>query len=111
VASVVVVRSPPGDDPLQVRIARGERGKDEDPADLDAPSMGLSALRIERGAGTTRIHLRRPAAAGPGKPTQATVMALVLAEDRTSVRLVTRDVLVGPDGSTVELQWNGDAWL
>jgi hypothetical protein len=111
VAGVVVVRSQPADDPLEVRIARTMKDKTGDPADLDAPSMGLSAIRIERGTGDARIRLRRPVAAGPGQPTHATVMALVMGDDRASAKLVTRDVVVGAGDDGVELQWNGESLL
>jgi hypothetical protein len=111
VASLVVVQSQPADDPLEVRVARTDKDKSGDPADLDAPSMGLSAVRIERGSGAARIHLGRPSAARPGQPRHATVMALVLADDRASSKLVTRDVLVAADGSGVDLVWNGASFL
>jgi tetratricopeptide (TPR) repeat protein len=111
VAGLVVVRSQPADDPVEVRIARAPNDKTGDLADLDAPTMGLSAIRLERRSGAARIRLRRPAAAGPGQPTHATVTALILGEDRASAKLVTRDVVVvgGDDG--VELQWNGESLL
>jgi hypothetical protein len=111
VAGVVVVRSQPADDPLEVRVARAVKDKTGDPADLDAPSMGLSAIRIERGTGAARIRLTRPVAAGPGQPTHATVMALVLGEDRATAKLVTREVVVAAGDTGVELQWNGDSLL
>ena len=111
VAGVVVVRSPPADDPVRVSIARLGTGPEGDPADLDAPAIGLSALRIERGSGPARIRLRRSAGGAFGRPTHATVSALVLADDRSSVRLVSRDVDVGAGGDAVELQWNGETWL
>jgi hypothetical protein len=111
VAGLVVVRSPPSDDPLEVRIARSATDKTGDAADLDAPALGLSAIRIERGTGPARIQLRRPVAAGPGQPTHATVTALVLGDDRASAKLVTREVDVGPGGTGVELQWNGESLL
>jgi Flp pilus assembly protein TadD len=111
VAGLVVVRSPPADDPVEVRIARTAPDHEGDPADLDAPSIGLSAIRIERGSGAARIRLRRAGAGGPGRPTHATVMALVLADDRSAVKLVTRDVDVSAGGDAVELQWNGESLL
>jgi hypothetical protein len=110
VGSLVVVRAAPGDDPLVVRVARDARGRDEDTADLDAQPMGLAAIRVERGGGPMHIALRRPQAAGPGQPTRATVTALVLAEDRSVAKLVSRDVLVSA-GDGVVLQWNGESLL
>ncbi|HEX8792278.1 MAG TPA: hypothetical protein VF765_15090 [Polyangiaceae bacterium] len=110
VGSLVVVRAAPGDDPLVVRVARDPRGRDEDTADLDAQPMGLAAIRVERGGGPMRIALRRPQAAGPGQPTRATVTALVLADDRSVAKLVSRDVVVNA-GDGVVLQWNGESLL
>jgi Flp pilus assembly protein TadD len=110
VGSLVMVRAAPGDDPLVVRVARDARGRDEDAADLDAQPMGLAAIRVERGGGPMRIALRRPQAAGPGQPTRATVTALVLADDRSVAKLVSRDVTVSA-GDGVVLQWNGDSLL
>ncbi len=109
VAGLVVVRSQPGDDPVVVRIARGDKDRDGDPADLDAPSIGLSAVRLERGGGVARIRLRR--STGPGRATQATVTALVLGDDRRATTVVSRDVVIAPGGDGVELRWNGEAWL
>jgi Flp pilus assembly protein TadD len=111
VAGLVVVQSQPADDPVEVRIARGEHDRDGDRADLSAPTIGLSAIRLERGGATARIRLRRPSATGPGRPTQATVTALMLGEDRAVTRPVTREVLVSPGGDGVELRWNGETWL
>ena len=111
VAGLVVVRSQPTDDALDVRIVRHDKDRDGDPADLEAPTVGLSAIRLERGSGTARIRLRRPSAAPSGRPTQATVTAFVLGESRSSATLVSRDVLVSPGGEGVELRWNGETWL
>jgi tetratricopeptide (TPR) repeat protein len=111
VAGLVVVRSQPADDPLEVRIARTAKDKTGELADLDAQSIGLSAIRLERGSGAARIRLTRPVAAGPGQPTHATVTALVLGEDRASAKLVTRDVVVAAGDDGVELQWNGESLL
>ncbi len=111
VAGLIVVRSQPADNPLEVRIARTSQDKTGNLADLDAPSMGVSAIRLERGSAAARIRLRRPVVAGPGQPTHATVTALVLGEDRASATLVTRDVVVGAGDDGVELQWNGVSLL
>jgi len=109
VASIVVVRCPPGDDPVEVRVVR-DASKDEDPADLDAADMGLSAIRIERGQAGARIRLRRSGAGTSSRATRATVAVLVLADDRAASRLVSRDVDVR-SGDGVEIRWNGEALL
>jgi Mg-chelatase subunit ChlD/tetratricopeptide (TPR) repeat protein len=110
VASVVVVRSPPGDEPVVVRVVRDSGAKDEDAADLDASDMGLAAVRIERGQIGARIRLRR-GVADAGRPTRATVAVLVLADDRALSRLVTRDVDIGQGRDGVELKWDGEKLL
>jgi tetratricopeptide (TPR) repeat protein len=111
VASLVIVRSSPADDPVLLRIARSDKDRDEEPADLDAASMGLSAVRIERGSGVARIHLKRSGAAGLDRPVHATVMALVLADDRASTHLVSREVDVAAGDAGVVLRWNGESLL
>ncbi|HXK20794.1 MAG TPA: tetratricopeptide repeat protein, partial [Polyangiaceae bacterium] len=111
VASLIVVRAAPSDTPLSIRVARERGGRDEEPADLDASALGLSAIRIERGDGTAHIRLRRPAEAGPSRPTKISVAVLVVAEDRAQTRLVTRDIDLAGDGKTLELNWNGEALL
>jgi len=110
VSSVIVVRAAPGDDPLQVRVATDARGRDERPAELDAAAMGISAIRVERGGGSMRIALRRPQAVQLAQPIAATVTALVLADDRSVAKLVSREVVVNA-GDGVVLQWNGASLL
>lgn len=107
VASVVLVRAPPGDAPIEVRVSRDGAAREGSPADLDAPSIGLSALRLERGSGgATRIRLSRPSALAGARAIRATVDALVLAADRGKSRLVTREVDV--DDKPVELSFDGE---
>lgn len=106
VQSLILVRTPLTDDPVDVKVARLETDKDELPADLDASGMGISAVRIERGGGTARIHLRRSAALTGSRPTHGTVTALVLSADRSQSKLVTREVDIDEKG--LELRWNGE---
>jgi tetratricopeptide (TPR) repeat protein len=108
VASLVLVRTPLGDDPVEVEVARRETDKDLLPADLDAAAMGLSAIRIERGGGTARIHLRRKAAIAGARPLRGTVAALVMGPDRSKARVVTREVEIDAKGA--ELRWDGEAF-
>jgi hypothetical protein len=108
VQSVILVRTPLTDDPVQVSFARQEKDKDELPADLDATAMGLAAVRIERGAGVARIHLKRSAALAGGRPTHGIVTALVLASDRSQSKLVTREVDIGPGDQGIALRWDGE---
>jgi hypothetical protein len=95
-----------------VTFARQTKDKDELPADLDASSMGLSAVRIERGGGVARIHLRRSAGLANGRTTRGLVTALVLPSsgDRTQSKLVSREVDIAPGDRGTELRWNGEAF-
>jgi hypothetical protein len=111
VASVVVVRSAPGDEPVVVRVVRDASAKDEDAADLDASDMGLAAVRIERGQVGARIRLRRGVVDDTGRSTRATVAVLVLADDRALSRLVTREVDIGRGRDGIELKWDGEKLL
>ncbi len=109
VESLILVRAPPADRPVLVTVSRREKDDDGEPADLDAAAMGLSAVRIERGGGTSRIRLRRREGPDPGRPLRATVSALVLGEDHAPAKLVTREVDVPVGGPGVELRWEGGA--
>jgi tetratricopeptide (TPR) repeat protein len=111
VQSVVLVQSPPIDDPIVVSLRRERGEKQSQSSDLDARGLGLVALRIERGDGIARIRLERPREPGPGRPTRATVFALVLDTDRTRPRLLRRDIDVSADGKPVELRFDGEAFL
>jgi len=111
VASLVLVRSAVNDTKVEVLIARQEKDKDELPADLDASAMGLAAVRIERGGGVARIRLRHAAGFASGRPTHATVSALVLdGNDRSRARLVTREVDIAPGEKGTELRWTGEVF-
>jgi len=110
VASVILVRTPLTDDPVEVLVARQQKDKDELPADLDASVMGLSAVRIERGGGVARIRLRRASGIAGGRATRGLVTALVLGGDRSQAKLVTREVDVAPGDKGTELRWNGEAF-
>ncbi len=110
VASLILVRTPVGDEKVEVLVARQERDKDELPADLDASAMGLAAVRIERGGGVARIRLRRPGFTST-RPTRAIVTALVLkGSDRSQAKLVTREVEIAPGDKGTELRWTGEAF-
>jgi tetratricopeptide (TPR) repeat protein len=111
VSSLILVRTPPTDTPVRVSIARQEKDRDEEPADLEASAMGLSAVRIERGGKVARIRLRRAEGPGSRRPTRATVMALVLAEDRSATKMVVREVDVAAGGPGTDLRWDGETLL
>jgi tetratricopeptide (TPR) repeat protein len=107
VEALILVQAPPADRPVRLTVARREKDADGEAADLDAATMGLSAVRIERGGGVSRLRLRRSDAPDAGRPLRATVTALVLGEDRGVARLVTKDVDVPTGGAGVELRWEG----
>jgi tetratricopeptide (TPR) repeat protein len=111
VKSLVVITMPPTEDAIRVSVARERAEHDEQPADLDAPSLGLAAVRIERGEGLALIRLKRPANPDATRTAHATVSALILAEDRAASRVVTRQVDVAPNGVAIELRWNGESFL
>jgi hypothetical protein len=111
VESIVMVQSPPADDPVEVSVLRERGEKAEQSADLDAKVLGLSAIRIERGDGAARILLRRPAAPGPSRPAKASVLALVLGRERGTPTLISREIDVPGDGKAVELRFEGGAFL
>ena len=111
VAGLVVVRSPAcgrsarGDaSPARRRTRRAIRR-------ISTPVDGAVG-DPDRARGRHGAHPAAPAVGrGPARPTPATVMALVLGDERASARLVTRDVVVGAGGDGVELQWNGESLL
>jgi tetratricopeptide (TPR) repeat protein len=111
VASVIVVETPPSDDPVEVRVSRERGEKGEQSADFDGRALGLAAVRVERGDGAVRLRLGRTANLGPGRPARVRVAALLVSADRSASRLVTRELEVPMTGKFVELSWNGEALL
>ena len=111
VQSVVMIQSPPSDDPIEVRVVRSNGEKVAQSADLDARELGVAAIRIERGDGTARISLKRALELGPSRPAKAKVAALILDRESNRPRLVTKEVEVSADGKSVELAFDGVAFL
>ncbi len=111
VKSIVLVQSAPADEPVQVSIIRDMGEKAEQSPDLDAATLGLAAVRVERGQAGTRVLLRRTIDRGPSRPAKATVAALVLGGEHGNVKLVTREVEVSADGKPVELRFDGEIFL
>ncbi len=110
VKSVVLIQTAPADDPIEVRVVRESGEGVEQGPDLDARVVGLAAIRVERGDGATRIHLRRPTDPGPSRPIRATVAALLLG-DRERPALLSREVEIAADGKGVELRLDGEKLL
>jgi tetratricopeptide (TPR) repeat protein len=111
VQSVVMIQSPPADDPIEVSVVRQNGEKIAQSADLDARELGVAAIRIERGDGTARISLKRALELGPSRPAKAKLAALILDRESNTPRLVTKEVDVSADGKPVELEFDGEAFL
>lgn len=111
VLGLVLVQSAPSDDPVEVRVQR-ERGEGElQSADLDARTLGLSAVRIERGDGKAKLNLVRKRELGPSRPARAVVVALSLDRERGIPKLERREVDVPASGEPVELALEGGRFL
>ncbi|HKO52107.1 MAG TPA: VWA domain-containing protein [Polyangiaceae bacterium] len=111
VQSVVIIQSPPADDPIEVSVVRKNGEKVAQSADLDARELGVAAIRIERGDGAARISLKRALELGPSRPAKAKLAALILDRESNQPRLVTKEVDVSADGKSVELEFDGAAFL
>jgi hypothetical protein len=111
VLGLVLVQSAPSDDPVEVRVQR-ERGEGElQSADLDARTLGLSAVRIERGDGKAKLNLVRKRELGPSRPLRAVVLALSLDRERGIPKLERREIEVPASGVPVELSLEGGRFL
>ena len=111
VQSVVMIQSPPADDPIEVSVVRSRGEKVAQSADLDARELGVAAIRIERGDGTAHISLKRALELGPSRPAKAKLAALILDRESNRPRLVTKEIDVSADGKSVELAFDGEAFL
>ena len=111
VRALVMVQSPPADGPVEVSVLRERGEKVEQSADLDARTIGISAVRIERGDGVTRIVLKRPREAGLSMSSKVLVAALVLDRADKVPHLITRELQLSADGTPVELRFDGEALL
>jgi tetratricopeptide (TPR) repeat protein len=111
VQSVVMIQSPPSDDPIAVSVVREKGEKVAQSADLDARELGVAAIRIERGDGKARISLKRALELGPSRPAKARLAALILDRETNKPRLVTKEVDVSADGKPVTLEFDGEAFL
>ena len=111
VKSILLVSTPPEQNAVSISVMRERAERDPRPADLDAPALGLAAIRFERGDGPARIRLSRAPEPDAGRAVSATLSALVLAEDRANSKLVTRRVDVAANGAVIELRWNGESFL
>ncbi len=111
VKGFIFVQSAPADDGLDVRIIRKEGENAEQSPDLDARSVGIAAIRLERGEGDARIELRRQKQAGPSRARDVVVAALLISEGRDQLRVIERKLEVAADGDAVELTFDGEQLL
>jgi tetratricopeptide (TPR) repeat protein len=108
VSSLLLVAMSPEHNGVQVSV---KRERDEQAPDLAAPSIGLAAVRFERGTRSATIRLVRPAETGATRPSPVILSALILAEERASSKVITRRIDVPPNGKPVDILWNGESLL
>jgi len=111
VASLILVQSAPADDPLELRIRRDRGERLDFLPDLDAGPLGVAAIRIERGDGSSRILLSRVPVPGPSRSRHATVSALVFGAERAVPQLLVRELEIPADGKPVEIRFDGTRLL
>ncbi|HET9930422.1 MAG TPA: hypothetical protein VFQ35_07040, partial [Polyangiaceae bacterium] len=111
VASVLFIQSQPSDEPLQIRVARERSDRDLRAPEFNAEALGLAAVRVERGDGAARIVLRRATGVEPHRAVRVEIAALLASTDRGDVRLVRREVELPRGAETLEVRWNGEAFL
>jgi Flp pilus assembly protein TadD len=109
-AGVVLVRTTAIETAIEPRLVHGTDDHAEAAPDLAAPSMGLYALRLERGDHDVRIRIRRPAETLPSRAASVRIAVLSIADDR-STRLTEKEVTLIADGKDAELRWDGGAIL
>jgi hypothetical protein len=101
VAGFVLVRTPALDVPVEPRLVHGGDDRAESPPDLAAASLGLFAMRLERGASGVGLVLRRPASLDAGWPARVRADVLTFAEGERQGKLAHYDVTVPADGKDV----------
>ncbi|MBK9260484.1 MAG: FecR domain-containing protein [Polyangiaceae bacterium] len=105
---VVLVRSPAGALPIDVKLLR-----DDDEADPDVIAAGIGAYTLHFGAGEKspiRLRMSRPEDLPPARGTSVRLSVLVPEPDGKLPRLVSSDVELPSTGKPVTLRWNGSAF-
>ncbi|MCS6898955.1 MAG: VWA domain-containing protein [Myxococcales bacterium] len=108
-AALVLVQTHATDTPLLAKLARGEKAELESAADVMAPTLGLSMLRIERGDQSLRVRLQRPAELLPSRPAQARISVLIPGTDTATAKLLHKEVTLPQDGKPLDLRWDGSS--
>ena len=107
-ALVFLVSAPAGSVPIDAVLVRGPKeAREERPADLASPSIGLYALR---GSVTDRdavIRLRRPEALPPAVAFHVRIDALLPDGPGKPPRLATKEIDLPPTGKPFEVPWTG----
>jgi Flp pilus assembly protein TadD len=111
-ATLILVRAPAGSRTIEARLLRGAKDAREERApEITAEGVGLYALRIDPGDGSSAVlRLKRPAELVPARPTKVRVDALVPGTDGKPPALVSTEVELPSNGKPVELPWSGTAW-
>ncbi|HEY5962243.1 MAG TPA: hypothetical protein VIV60_37060, partial [Polyangiaceae bacterium] len=97
VAAIVLVETPAR--PEQDLTVRAYRGDDKTPQapDLDASTLGLTAIFVDRGASTITVEVARRLLAGLGAAMPITLSILVLGESPTERQLRTLNAAIPID--------------
>lgn len=111
VRGVLVVRSAPVDDPLEISVVRDAGERVPQSPDLHAGSLGLAVIRLERGEGRARVVLRRARDRGPTQSRKVVVAALLFDVGPGLPRLLQREVEVAADGRSLEVEFDGERLL
>lgn len=111
-ATLILVRAPAGSRTLAVRLLRGARDAREERApEITAEGIGLYALRIDPGDGSSAtLRLQRPAELAPARSTRVHVDALMPGGAGKPPALVSTEVELPSNGKPIELPWSGSAW-
>lgn len=109
VANIVLVDSPPSDNPVQLRVTYEADAKSKHIPNFDASPIGVNATLVERGASKVTLQLSRNAAGDPVYAGNTHLYVLTPQRDGTPT-LQKRELNIGNDG-VVTLALNGGQLL
>ncbi len=108
---VFLVRAPAGSVAIDPILVRGPKeAREERPADLASPSIGLYAMRTSTTDREATVRLRRPEALPPALPLKVRVDALLPDGAGKPLRIVTTEIDVPPTGKPLEIRWSDGAF-